>query len=274
MELKAALDSPDPLTYECALPVHQDGTCNGLQHYAALGGDAHGARQVNLDITDRPSDVYTFVANMVEKRMQEEVERNTDNADNKYAKMLIGKVSRKVVKQTVMTTVYGVTFVGARDQIERQLKDRGDIPYEDCYCAAAYLAKQVQWSCSLPDKWGFHILLQVLQCIGDLFHGAYDIMNWLTASARIIAKSVPGDRVHDAMELDTRRGHKYKKPVGTTRLRREQMAAVVWTTPLGLPIVQPYRKVKRKQIQASMQTVYISDPNAPAEGELLDLISC
>ncbi|KAH9986955.1 DNA/RNA polymerase [Russula vinacea] len=247
MELKAALDSPDPLTYECALPVHQDGTCNGLQHYAALGGDAHGARQVNLDITDRPSDVYTFVANMVEKRMQEEVERNTDNADNKYAKMLIGKVSRKVVKQTVMTTVYGVTFVGARDQIERQLKDRGDIPYEDCYCAAAYLAKQV------------------LQCIGDLFHGAYDIMNWLTASARIIAKSVPGDRVHDAMELDTRRGHKYKKPVGTTRLRREQMAAVVWTTPLGLPIVQPYRKVKRKQIQASMQTVYISDPNAPAE---------
>jgi DNA-directed RNA polymerase, mitochondrial len=143
MELKAALDSPDPHAYECALPVHQDGTCNGLQHYAALGGDAHGARQVNLDTTDRPSDVYTYVANMVEKRMQEDVERGADNADNKYAKMLIGKVSRKVVKQTVMTTVYGVTFVGAREQIERQLKDRGDIPTEACYCAAAYLAKQV-----------------------------------------------------------------------------------------------------------------------------------
>jgi DNA-directed RNA polymerase len=135
------------------LPVHQDGTCNGLQHYAALGGDARGARQVNLDITDRPSDVYTYVANMVEKRMQEDVERNTDNY--KFAKMLIGKVSRKVVKQTVMTTVYGVTFVGARDQIERQLKDRGDVPCEECYFAAAYLAKQVQWSLSLPEKIGF-----------------------------------------------------------------------------------------------------------------------
>jgi DNA-directed RNA polymerase len=90
---------------------------------------------------------------MVEKRMQEDVERNTDNY--KFAKMLIGKVSRKVVKQTVMTTVYGVTFVGARDQIERQLKDRGDVPCEECYFAAAYLAKQVQWSLSLPEKIGF-----------------------------------------------------------------------------------------------------------------------
>ncbi|KAI0299035.1 hypothetical protein B0F90DRAFT_1730231 [Multifurca ochricompacta] len=243
MELKAALDSPDPHAYECALPVHQDGTCNGLQHYAALGGDARGARQVNLDITDRPSDVYTYVANMVEKRMQEDLERNPDN---KFAKLLIGKIARKVVKQTVMTTVYGVTFVGAREQIERQLKDRGDVPLEECYLAAAYLAKQV------------------LQCIGDLFQGANDIMNWLTASARIISKSVPSDRVLDAMEPD--QPSRSKKVKGaSTRLRKEQMTAVVWTTPLGLPIVQPYRKVKRKQIMTSVQSVYISDPNAPAE---------
>lgn len=106
----------------------------------------------------------------------------------------------------------------------------------------------------------------MLQCIGDLFQGANDIMNWLTASARIISKSVPGDRVLGAMELDN--SVKSRKMKGTnTRLRKEQMTAVVWTTPLGLPIVQPYRKVKRKQIMASMQSVYISDPNAPAEGE-------
>ena len=90
-------------------------------------------------------------------------------------------------------------------------------------------------------------------------------MSWLTASARIISKSVPGDRVLEAMELD--KSLRSRKPKGTTRLRKEQMTAVVWTTPLGLPIVQPYRKIKRKQIMASMQSVYISDPNAPAEGE-------
>ncbi len=157
MELKAALDSPDPYAYECALPVHQDGTCNGLQHYAALGGDAHGARQVNLDVTERPSDVYTYVANMVEKRMREDLARDPNN---KFAKMLIGKVARKVVKQTVMTTVYGVTFVGAREQIERQLKDRGDIPFEECYRAAAYLAKQVRRNCSFSNR----LLINYLRC--------------------------------------------------------------------------------------------------------------
>ena len=31
--------------------------------------------------------------------------------------MVSGKVDRKVVKQTVMITVYGVTFIGARDQV-------------------------------------------------------------------------------------------------------------------------------------------------------------
>lgn len=42
-----------------------------------------------------------------------------------------------------MTTVYGVTYIGARDQIEKQLKDRKDIPDEDTWGASAYLAKKV-----------------------------------------------------------------------------------------------------------------------------------
>jgi len=33
-----------------------------------------------------------------------------------------------------------VTFVGARDQIERQLKERKDIPHEKVWAAASYLA--------------------------------------------------------------------------------------------------------------------------------------
>lgn len=38
------------------------------------------------------------------------------------AKILEGFVRRKVIKQTVMTTVYGVTKFGARLQIAKQLK--------------------------------------------------------------------------------------------------------------------------------------------------------
>lgn len=35
---------------------------------------------------------------------------------------------------------------------------------------------------------------------------------------------------------------------------------------MGLPIVQPYRKLKRKQIMTGVQSVYISDPSIPSEG--------
>lgn len=38
--------------------------------------------------------------------------------------LLNGRVTRKIVKQTVMTSVYGVTFIGARDQIRNAMKDQ------------------------------------------------------------------------------------------------------------------------------------------------------
>ncbi|KAF8127344.1 DNA/RNA polymerase [Mycena galopus ATCC 62051] len=247
MEVYSAIESGDPEAYECSLPVHQDGTCNGLQHYAALGGDHQGAQQVNLSAGERPSDVYSFVGGMVEKMLDEDAAKG-----DRFAIMLKGKVSRKVVKQTVMTTVYGVTFVGARDQIEKQLKDRKDIPEEECWLAASYLAKRV------------------LSAIGDLFTGATEIQTWLNLCARLIAKSIPQDRIDEAQTEHKRRKikrtRKLKKAVlPDAYLKKEQMTSVVWTTPLGLPICQPYRKTARKQVFTKMQTVYISDPASPAE---------
>lgn len=43
----------------------QDGSCNGLQHYAALGRDSVGAASVNLLPSDLPQDVYSGVAAQV-----------------------------------------------------------------------------------------------------------------------------------------------------------------------------------------------------------------
>ncbi|KAL0061581.1 DNA-directed RNA polymerase [Marasmius tenuissimus] len=241
-ELHAALTSENPEEYVSCLPVHQDGTCNGLQHYAALGGDSRGAEQVNLAAGERPSDVYTYVGNMAEKVLKEDAERG-----EKYAVMLAGKITRKLVKQTVMTTVYGVTFIGAREQIEKQMRLAKHVPPEEFFMASAYLAKVV------------------LNCIGDLFTGAKSIQNWLNMSARLVAKSIPGERIPEALEELRKKSKNNKATVTVDLLKREQMTSVVWTTPLGLPIVQPYRKPKRKQIMTKMQTVFISDPNSPAE---------
>lgn len=91
-----------------------------MQHYAALGRDFHGGNAVNLRPADKPQDLYSGIAAIVQKKVEEDAEKG-----NEYAKLLKGNVNRKLVKQTVMTSVYGVTFVGARGQIENRLKERG-----------------------------------------------------------------------------------------------------------------------------------------------------
>ena len=116
--------------YKCHLPIHQDGSCNGLQHYAALGRDVLGAASVNLIPADIPQDVYNEIAIIVERRRKEDEISGVD-----IAKVVKGFVQRKVIKQTVMTTVYGVTRYGAKLQIARQLED-----LEDFLSSCSFLA--------------------------------------------------------------------------------------------------------------------------------------
>ena len=59
------------------------------------------------------------------------------------ARVLQGSITRKVIKQTVMTTSYGVTAYGAREQIGRQLKDAGTVPKEKIFEARDYLQHKV-----------------------------------------------------------------------------------------------------------------------------------
>lgn len=42
IELSAAMKSEDPEKFESHLHVHVDGSCNGMQHYAAFGRDSNG----------------------------------------------------------------------------------------------------------------------------------------------------------------------------------------------------------------------------------------
>lgn len=77
-------------------------------------------------------------------------------------------------------------------------------------------------------------------------------------AARLITKAIPPDRIEAATSGTAKEKAK--------SLRKEQMTSVIWTTPLGLPIVQPYRAVKRRQVQTAIQSVFISDPNSPAAG--------
>ncbi|XP_048250486.1 DNA-directed RNA polymerase, mitochondrial-like [Haliotis rufescens] len=163
-EIANIVRSPDPAQYICHLPVHQDGSCNGLQHYAALGRDQSGAESVNLCPFDEPRDVYSDVAELVEQVRQRDAAEG-----HEIAKLLEGFVRRKVIKQTVMTTVYGVTKYGAKYQIQRKLKDIPEFPQEEVWKASSYLTEKT------------------FQCLREKFTATREIQDWLTLSAQLIS---------------------------------------------------------------------------------------
>ena len=75
--------------------------------------------QVNLLPSDEPQDVYAGVRSLVERKVHDDA-ADADEPNQPLAMQLVGLITRKVVKQTVMTSVYGVTFIGAKRQVENR----------------------------------------------------------------------------------------------------------------------------------------------------------
>jgi DNA-directed RNA polymerase len=226
-------DRGGPAAYRCSLPVHVDGSCNGLQHYAALGRDERGARAVNLlttvvdgnknEILDRPADIYSVILDVVKEKLLLEQKQgivdddtgdnvNGKKSDRYYAAMLNKYLSRKVIKQTVMTSVYGVTMIGARDQVqsriieilekERKKKDK------DSQDAKKILG--VEEEDSSPDMFSSSSALSImseeeerdiyfgslflaktiLASLQQVFTSAKAIMDWLARVAHIFSQQV------------------------------------------------------------------------------------
>ena len=255
-ELKNAFDSPDPTKYVSHLAIHQDGTCNGLQHYAALGGDTFGAQQVNLEPGDRPADIYTGVARLVKASVDRDAEEG-----NEVAKVLQNKITRKVVKQTVMTNVYGVTFVGARAQVQKQLdaimRNRSECDVDN-YQLAAYIAKKI------------------FKALATMFQGAQAIQFWLGECADRISTAITAEQIAKIRERQGKQSlvidSKYKTKIanrsqsGRSSLKKDQLkslfkSSVIWTSPLKLPVVQPYRNDKLHEIRTSLQSIKMRTPN-------------
>ena len=133
--------------------------------------------------------------------------------NKKYAQLLLKHISRKVVKQTVMTSVYGVTFIGARKQIQSKLED-------------ALIDRQTlhpDWETEVYEA-SCYAAQVTMQSMGNLFNSAREIMDWLGSCARTVA---------------------------------DQGQAMSWITPLGLPVVQPYRHSGTYQVKTKMQMVRV-----------------
>lgn len=209
------------------LPVQADGTCNGLQHYAAMGRDEAGAVAVNLLPCSFPNRVYSDVARETEKLVLDDAANSTawlqfkkrDGTILRYeikeiAARLCGNITDDTVKHPVMTAVYGVTYVGARQQVYESLTKAG-YDSESKYRTSMYLSRLV------------------IDSMDSVVPVARSIMVWLGKLARIVSI-------------------KLRKPL-------------VWRTPLGFPVQQPYRQLKKFTIRTIMQDLRlaVTDDNLP-----------
>ncbi|ORY52388.1 DNA/RNA polymerase [Rhizoclosmatium globosum] len=303
-ELTEALRSPNPLEYALELPFTRMEPVT-----------------VNLVPSDKPGDIYSAVANIVSATVDKQAAEG-----HEIALLMKGKITRKLVKQTVMTNTYGVTFVGARAQVKSRIREQPELyPFTD---------DQIN-QCSL------HITHLIFDSLGELFTGARALQNWLNSTASMIAKSIPATsipkvqlddaaflnkigclpspftvaraEVKDTMARERAVDEKAAKNMDSASLsmdefnkqlldavleeesaepelvaenagfeedegvaqaiaavdsaavqaesekKIEKMASVIWTTPLGLPIVQPYRAIKTRTINTLLQTVTIRD---------------
>ncbi|KAJ2418506.1 DNA-directed RNA polymerase, partial [Coemansia sp. RSA 2524] len=281
IEYTDAVRSPDPAAYISHLHIHQDGTCNGLQHYAAMGRDSKGAHEVNLATSDRPQDVYSGILRVAERYVNEDAELGVEEA-----LQLKNRLTRKIVKQTVMTNVYGVTLMGAKEQIIARLREVKD---EN----GAHVFDIMNLS-----KLALYLAKKIFASLGEMFTQAQETQNWLNESARRISSSMTRAALADTIKMaaDARKSSarlrtavKQAKAAGETldcdevlelwpdlgpgAMRRKRldtladkpMTPVAWTTPLGMTVLQPYRKMVTRRVATNLQNINVHDVNMPAQ---------
>ena len=123
IEIMRALRLKDPATFISHIPVAVDGTCNGLQILSLLGKDLVGAEKTNCTSAPTRKDLYIEVARSVQSIIASILSDDTSSGDLKAvastwnSAMENENKARKVVKRAVMTTAYGVTREGIREQL-------------------------------------------------------------------------------------------------------------------------------------------------------------
>lgn len=195
--------------WKTGMPIAFDGSCSGIQHYSAILRDPVGAKAVNLEPGNKPSDIYGIVAIEVNKMIDKDLKTGSaDTYDEEKGKTILGNkslaqlwrmygVNRKVTKRPVMTLAYGAKQYGFKYQILEDTVEphigEGIFTEDNSYILSAYMAKLI-W-----------------KAVQKVVTKAVEGMKWLQDVAAIVCKD--GNVVY-------------------------------WTTPMGLPVQQTYLKIK------------------------------
>lgn len=190
------------------LPCQIDGTCNGSQHLCAATLDEQGGHWVNLVPSPMPQDAYGRVVVSVDEKLREMSEP--------MARLVHPYISRKTLKQPVMTSNYNVTRIGARDQIKARLKEQ-EFPKDDIRKASMFLANLT------------------LESIGDTFPGPQRLMRWIEESTKSICSKYPMEGLSWTTPLGVRCVQPYRR-ISTVEVRTILQRVVLGHRREDLPV--------------------------------------
>lgn len=211
MELNRAMSLDDPTTYESRIPVALDGSCSGLQHFSAMLRDEDGGRTVNLRPSETPADVYMAVA----AKAQEEADA-TDTITFENA---------EGIELTIPNPWRG-------GKVNRKIAKRPTMTY--CYSATRFgMQQMIHQTLKELDREAALAGEQPYLGGADNYHAAMWLSHVLYRAIRSTIRSAAAamDWLRDAAQVAA----KADLPLW-------------WETPMGLPILQEYKKSKGKRI--------------------------
>lgn len=196
------------------LPCYIDGTCNGIQHFAALARAPDMARIVNLEPGERPHDIYQVVADRAYELVIDARDRGAQEehrAAELWLRLLGDRPPRTLAKKIVMVKPYGGQMTTTLDEVQTFWDEAGGAE---------------EWS-DVPDlrdraRLRGWLGKKLTAAIGSRVGAADEIMSWLQKSSALMTKE-------------------------------GCIAGAIWETPSGWPWVNAYlqRGLSRVEVTVS-----------------------
>lgn len=150
------------------VPIAMDGSCNGLQHYAALLRDRVAGEATNLTPSKTPQDIYGRVATRTTALLRGRAEQGDWVARG----WLDFGITRKITKRPVMVLPYGGTRMSCiqytREAVLEAIAAGTENPFGDDV-----------------GRYSAQLAMVIWEAIGDVVVSARAAMEWLQGLARV-----------------------------------------------------------------------------------------
>lgn len=179
------------------LPVGMDGSCNGLQHFAALMRDPVLARAVNVLPSARPEDIYQRSTDALLDLLQAEAgsaesftvgRREYRRGDLALRWLQSGMVGRSLCKGPVMTFGYGSKEYGHAEQVKEYMKSSDRYASAEHYATVKALFRVQEDGTSLLEDACLYLAKRLWRALDADVAAAERGMRWMQAWAALFAK--------------------------------------------------------------------------------------